>query len=321
MNNLRDNLEKHQILIYFVTIITAAAIAFLTPRSSVLTEAINPALALMLFVTFLQVPLIDLGRSFTKIRFLSALLVTNFFIVPMLVGVLLQFIYLEPMIKLGVLFVLMTPCIDYVVTFSHIGQADSKLLLAYTPILLMIQMLLLPFYLYIFLNAESAKLVHIEPFIHAFLWLIIIPLLMAALVQFWALKKRIGQQVISTLCLLPVLATALVLFIVVAAMIPQIGSDIRLTFQVLPLYIMFAVISPILGWMVSRLFSLDSLSGRAVAFSAGTRNSLVVLPLALTVPGAIPVLPSVIVAQTMIELVSSVFYMRLIPKLKILKKS
>ncbi|STX55729.1 Sodium Bile acid symporter family [Legionella beliardensis] len=316
MNDLRDNLEKHQILIYFVTIITAAAIAFLTPRSSVLTAAINPALALMLFVTFLQVPLIDLGRSFTKIRFLSALLVANFFIVPVLVGVLLQFIHLEPMIKLGVLFVLMTPCIDYVVTFSHIRQADSKLLLAYTPILLMIQMLLLPFYLYIFLNAESAKLVHIEPFIHAFLWLIIIPLLMAALVQFWAARKVVGKQVMTALCLLPVLAAALVLFIVVAAMVPRLGSTSETIFQVAPLYVIFATVSPILGWMVSRLFSLDNLSGRAAAFSTGTRNSLVVLPLALTVPGAIPVLPSVIVVQTMIELVSSVFYMRLIPKLK-----
>jgi ACR3 family arsenite transporter len=47
-----------------------------------------------------------------------------------------------------------------------------------------------------------------------------------------------------------------------------------------------------------------------VAFSAGTRNSLVVLPLALVVPGAIPILPAVIVTQTLVELVAELVYVR-----------
>ncbi|MNF17505.1 hypothetical protein D3C80_2210460 [compost metagenome] len=55
---------------------------------------------------------------------------------------------------------------------------------------------------------------------------------------------------------------------------------------------------------------------RAVAFSGSTRNSLVVLPLALAVPGAIPVLPAVIVAQTLVELVSELVYVKLLPKLR-----
>ncbi len=48
------------------------------------------------------------------------------------------------MLRLGVLFVLLTPCIDYVVTFSHLGRADA---LASTPALLILQMMLLPVYL------------------------------------------------------------------------------------------------------------------------------------------------------------------------------
>ncbi len=57
--------------------------------------------------------------------------------------------------------------------------------------------------------------------------------------------------------------------------------------------------------------------GTVVAFSAATRNSLVVLPLALAVPGAVPVLPAVIVAQTLIEFVSMLIYIRLIPRLEV----
>ena len=312
---LRDRLEHRQIIIYFAAVVVAAAVALLVPGTEALEGAINPALALMLFVTFLQVPLADLGRAFTRIRFLGALLTTNFLIVPLLVALLVQFLPADPMVRLGVLLVLLTPCIDYVVTFSHIGRADARLLLAATPMLLIAQMLLLPAYLRVFLGDAAAELVHLGPFVHAFVWLIAIPLVLAALVQLWAARSGAGQRVAAGLGLLPVPATALVLFVVVAAMVPQLGAAIEPALRVIPLYVAFAVVAPLIGWTVARLSRLDAPAGRAVAFSAGTRNSLVVLPLALAVPGAIPVLPAIIVTQTMVELVASVIYMRLIPRL------
>ena len=63
------------------------------------------------------------------------------------------------------------------------------------------------------------------------------------------------------------------------------------------------------------LDAYDTPTARAIAFSASTRNSLVVLPLALAVPGAIPVLPAIIVTQTLIELLCVLISVRLIPKL------
>ncbi|WCF13660.1 hypothetical protein N4G58_08510 [Edwardsiella piscicida] len=83
----------------------------------------------------------------------------------------------------------------------------------------------------------------------------------------------------------------------------------------IPLYLVFAVVAPLIGWTVARLFRLEAPAGRALAFSAATRNSLVVLPLALAVPGAIPLLPAVIVAQTIVELASELMYIRWIPRL------
>jgi ACR3 family arsenite efflux pump ArsB len=236
-------------------------------------------------------------------------------IVPLLVALLVQFLSADPMVMLGVLFVLLTPCIDYVVTFSHIGRADARLLLAATPALLITQMLLLPAYLRVFLGDAAAELVHLGPFLHAFVWLIAIPLVLAALVQVWAARSGIGARIAAGLGQLPVPVTALVLFIVVAAMVPQLGAAASSAIRVIPLYVAFAVIAPFIGWAVAQVFQLEATASRAVAFSAGTRNSLVVLPLALAVPGGIPVLPAIIVTQTMVELISSVIYMRLIPRL------
>lgn len=314
MQKLREFLERRQISIYFGTVVLAAAIAKLVPGTTVLEASVNPALAFMLFVTFLQVPLADIGRAFTRVRFFAALLIANFVMVPLLVAVLVRFLPPDPMVLLGVLLVLLTPCIDYVVTFSHLGRADARLLLAATPALLIVQMLLLPVYLGLFLGGNASELVHLGPFVHAFIWLIAVPLVLAGLVQIWAARTRTGEWVSTKLGLLPVPATALVLFVVIAAVMPQLGTATDVVLQVIPIYIAFAALAPFIGWLMGRLFHLDAPAGRAIAFSAGTRNSLVVLPLALAVPGAIPVLPAIIVAQTLVELVSELIYVRLIPK-------
>lgn len=315
MNELRERLETHQVAIYFSSVVAAALVASTVPGTGVLEAAINPALAFMLFVTFLQVPLAELGSAFMRFRFLGALLTANFLAIPLGVALLVQVLPPDPMIRLGVMLVLLTPCIDYVVTFSHLGQADSKLLLASTPALLLLQMLLLPVYLKVLLGDAAAGLVQLEPFIQAFVWLIAIPLILAGVVQIWASRSTKGRGAASRLGLLPVPATALVLFVVVAAVLPQIGEARDVALHVIPVYVAFALAAPLIGWGVARTFGLEAPGGRAVAFSAATRNSLVVLPLALAVPNAIPVLPAIIVAQTLVELVSELVYVRLLPRL------
>ena len=191
---LRDRLEGGQIAIYFAAVVLGAIIALLVPGTASWEDAINPALALMLFVTFLQVPLAELGRAFGKVRFLGALVATTFIVVPLLVALLIPFAPANPLVRLGVLLVLLCPCIDYVVTFAHLGRADAKLLLASTPVLLVVQMLLLPLYLRLFLGADASRLVQPGPFLHAFLWLIVIPLALAIVVQLWARRGGAGER-------------------------------------------------------------------------------------------------------------------------------
>lgn len=90
--------------------------------------------------------------------------------------------------------------------------------------------------------------------------------------------------------------------------------------RVLPVYGAFAALAPCLGWGLSRLFRLGTPAGRALAFSAGSRNSLVVLPLALGVSGVSSLgvsslLAAVILAQTMVELCAELVFIQIIPGL------
>lgn len=313
--SLRERLEQRQVPIYVVAVLLAAVAALTVPGLAALEPAINPALALMLFVTFLQVPLAELGQTMRQVRFMGALLTANFVAIPLLVAVLAQLLPPEPMLRLGVFLVLLTPCIDYVVTFAHLGRADAKALLAATPLLLILQMMLLPIYLGTLLGPEARSLVQAGPFFHAFLWLIAVPLALAGLVQAWSRLGGFAERARDGLGLLPVPATALVLFVVAGSVMPRLGRASESVALAIPFYLAFAVLAPTIGWFTGRLFRLSTPSGRAVAFSAATRNSLVVLPLALAVPGAIPILPAVIVAQTLVELLSELVYVRFISKL------
>ncbi|MEH2921285.1 arsenic resistance protein [Samsonia erythrinae] len=315
MTTLKPVMEAHQAAIYFFTVLMAVATTMLVSNTERLDVVINPALALMLFVTFLQVPLTEFGKSFTQVRFLGALLVANFIMIPLLIALLLPFFPAEPNLKLGILLVLLAPCIDYVVTFAHLGRANAARLLAATPLLLMVQMVMLPFYLALFIGDAAAGLIVYAPFIDAFIWLIIVPLGLAALLQGLAARWRPMATIANAFGYLPVPATALVLFIVVAAVVPPLRATWNTVLLAVPFYLCFALAAPVLGWLAGRAFRLDSGSGRAVAFSAGTRNSLVILPLALAMPGALPLLPAVIVCQTLVELLSELIYIRVIPKL------
>ncbi len=314
--SLRDVLERWQAPIYLVTVVLAAVMAWQFDGMQVLEVAINPALALMLYVTFLQVPWTALRAVWVQGRFLLALLVTNFVAIPLLVGVLSLMLPSDELLRFGVLLVLLAPCIDYVVTFAHMGKADARLLLACTPVLLVVQMLLLPFYIEVMLGSQAADWVQLGAFVDAFIGLIVAPLALAVATQRWAQRSSTGQRWSAVLALLPVPATAMVLFVVMAAVVPQLGAAPDAVRQVLPVYVAFAVLAPAVAWCVAQLFKLPAPAARAVAFSGSTRNSLVVLPLALAVPGAMPVLPAVIVAQTLVELLSELVYIQLMPKLR-----
>ena len=67
--------------------------------------------------------------------------------------------------------------------------------------------------------------------------------------------------------------------------------------------------------LVSRTMRLDAGSTTAVVFSGATRNSLVVLPLALALPEALALVALVIVTQTLVELIGMVTYVKALPKL------
>lgn len=105
------------------------------------------------------------------------------------------------------------------------------------------------------------------------------------------------------------------LVVVVGSHVAAVGAEALVLLRVVPLYVVFVVVSVALGLLAGRSARLDVPSTRAVIFSTVIRNSLVVLPLALALPESLRLAPLAVVTQTLVELVAMVVLVRVVPLL------
>ncbi|PZW83392.1 ACR3 family arsenite efflux pump ArsB [Pseudomonas sp. 2848] len=313
----RAQLEQNQIPLYFIAVALAAVLGLLAPGVAGALEAlVTPAIAVLMYAMFLQIPFLDLRAGLGNRRFMGALLLANFVLVPLLVWAGTRGLVEHPAVLVGALLVLLTPCIDYVVVFTHLGKGDARLTLAATPVLLLVQLALLPLYLALMLGGAGHVEISVAPFVEAFVLLIALPLLLAVATSAGARRSALISKWNDAWAWLPVPAMALVLIAVIGSQIGVVASRLDDLLPVVPVYVGFALLAPLLGWFAARLFKLSTGEARAVTFSAATRNSLVVLPLALALPESIRALAAAaVITQTLVELVSELAYVRVVPSL------
>lgn len=309
-------LEHHQVALYLLALLTGGVAGLAAPGLAAPAQAaINPVLGLLLYATFLAVPFRRLRHAVADRRFLGTVLAVNFLVVPVVVYGLTRFLTGDRVLLVGALFVLLTPCVDYVIVFTGLAGGAQDRLLAATPALMLLQMLLLPVYLWLFAGRDVMAAVEWAPFLRAFLGLIVVPLLLAGLTQWWAGRARAGAAWSSLVAGAMVPLMMLTLAVVVASQISGVSRELGALLQVVPVYVAFAAVMLAVGLLAGRLARLDVPGRRAVIFGVVTRNSLVVLPLVLALPGEFALAPLVVVTQTLVELVVMVLLVRAVPRL------
>lgn len=317
-------LERHQVALYVLAIAAGLAVGVGVPGAQRLEVLITPVLAALLHVTFLAVPFHRLGAALRDLRFLAALLVLNAVLVPLVVVVLSRPVAGEQALLVGVLLVLLAPCIDYVIVFAGLAGGASERLLAAAPLLMLLQLVLLPPALVLLLGPGLADTVSAGdlagPLVEALVLLVLAPLALAVLVQVVAARgSTSGARAArrwegwAGAAMVPLMVATLA--VVVASQAGAVGDRLPELLPVVPVYAGFLVVMAPLGLLVGRLARLDVAAGRALVFSGATRNSLVVLPLALALPAELALVPLVVVTQTLVELVGMLVYLRLVPRL------
>lgn len=316
MSVLAGRLDGPQVAVYFAGLAAGLLFGAFAPAVDGFFEAlIYPVLGALLYAMFSQVPFTALRAAFRDWRFLLAALGLNFVVVPPIAFALSRLAPGGRAVELGVLIVLLTPCIDYVIVFTRLAGGSERRLLAATPLLLLAQLALLPVYLWLFMGSEVADIVEPGPFMEAFGLLIVLPLTLAWATEAWAARSLAGARVKAAVDLTPVALLALTLLVVAASQFPRVRDDIERVAGVLPIYVAFLLLMLVVGRATGRALGFNVAAGRALIFTGATRNSLVVLPLALALGDEYALTAAVIVTQTLVEMLGMVAYVRVVPRL------
>lgn len=274
-----------------------------------------PVLGLLLFVTFTQVPLLHVSAAFRNTGFMTAVLVGNFLVIPLLVAAMVWLLPADPVLRLGVVMVLLMPCTDWYITFTHLSGGDTGSAIAVTPVNLLIQIALLPAYLWAFMGNSFHEILAAGPIVTVFVTLILLPLLAAALLEYWAARSGPRVRVLECLGWAPVPLLALVVFLISASQAQTVYGSLPLLIGATPVFIVFLIATVALGLLISRISGLDVGQSRALILSYGTRNSFVMLPLALALPAQWQGATVVIVYQSLVELLGILALLWLLPRL------
>ncbi len=313
--HVREQLERHQVWVYVLAIGAGLALGSGLPAAGkALQILVWPVLGTLLYATFTQVPLVQLPSALRDWRFLGALCVGNFLALPVLVWGLLSLLPDDPAIRLGVMLVLLVPCTDWFISFTHLGRGDTGRAIAATPVLLLGQLILLPVYLWLFLGEAVLELAVGSHLLGAFAGLILLPLMLAWITGHLAERSSSVDRAVRLLGSLPAPLLAVVVFLIAASQVHLVVDTLGVLAPVLLVFLLFLLGAALVGKGLGRVFRLPVASARTLVFSLGTRNSFVVLPLALTLGDSLQAAVVVIVFQSLVELFGMVAYLHWVPR-------
>lgn len=310
----RDALERHQAWVYLAAILIGLMAGSSFPQAGPLFEQLLwPTLVVLLYATFLQMPLVRLKLALRDRRFTAAMLLGNFIVLPALVWGMVELFGFDSITRLGVLLVLLVPCTDWFITFSQLGKGDTPRAVAATPLNLALQLLLLPVYLWLMADSASLAGWEVSNLLPA-VFVVLAPLAAAVATEIAINRHPKLERARSVAAWGPVPLLGLTVFFIAAAHAGAVAQAAVQLAGVVPAFVLFLVLAALLAKFLARLFGLPADQGRTLAFSFGTRNSFVVLPLALSLPAGWETAALVIVAQSLVELFGMVAYLWVVPR-------
>lgn len=300
-----SNLDKFQSVI----ILFAAALGLLLGQFDWFSihgdKFIVPFLMLMLTIVFLNVPLKEMREAFKNFRFSSLSLGMNFIWTPLFAWM-LGFLFLKdhPDLWVGFIMLLVTPCTDWYLVFTQMAGGNVTLAATLLPWHLILQLLLLPLYLFLF----AGKLVPIDLSIllQSVFLVLVIPLILAILLDkiFSVIKGETWLKKVF----LPRIAPLQLIFLCLAitAMFSSQGKAIianpTSTLVLIPPLIIFYLSNLFLSMKTCKLAKIEKTDSIGFSFSTLARNSPIALAIAVTAFPERPAIALALVIGPLIEL-------------------
>jgi ACR3 family arsenite efflux pump ArsB len=261
-------------------------------------------LMLMLFFVFLNVDIKEISKSFSDLRFSVSALIINFIITPLFTYTLSKlFLTGQIDLQIGFIMLMVTPCTDWYLIFTGIAHGNVTLGASILPINLILQIILLPVYLFLFMGTEIPfKLATI---IQSILFVLIIPCLVANFVRFFV--KKMNRE--NTLTILLKNSDDIQFILLCLAIISMFASqgalllgNIILFIKLLPPLLIFFSVVFCISFFAGKMLKLPFSNIIPLIFTTSARNSPVSLAIATITFPLQPVISLVLVMCPLIEL-------------------
>jgi ACR3 family arsenite efflux pump ArsB len=296
---------KFQPIIILLSAVIGILMGHLGLPSSVMTYLIEIFLIILLFFIFLGVDIMDIKRSFANIRFSLTSLAINFIWTPIFAYSLGKIFLAENLdLQIGFLMLMVTPCTDWYLIFTGMTKGNVPLGSSILPMNLILQILLLPVYLWIFMGSSVSFIP--TAMVGGVILVLIIPLFLANSVKFVVGKTAKKDYFYGAISRYGDSMQLLFLCLAIIAMFASQGKILlnngTLFLRVLfPLVVFFAV-NFALALAAGRQLRMPYSDRISLLFTTSARNSPISLAIAaITFPDR-PLISLTLVIGPLIEL-------------------
>lgn len=273
------------------------------------------ALALMVFLVVVQLPLLSIGRALAKPRVLVALFSLNLVVVPVVALVFSRVVWQTPELQVGLLLVLLAPGVALSLTTAVQAGGNIESVLAATPVLLVGQLVVVPLYA-VGLSGGVLALSDLPPTFLVIGLVIVAPSVLALVVQLVATVSTpvAGATRLMRPVTVPVVALAVLL--VSWQRVPSHVEELETLLRLVPLFFAFLVLLAPLGLLAGILASLTAAEKRAVMIVGAGRGGIMMLPISLALaPEVWGLVPLVVILQLGMEVLGMLVYRTIVPEI------
>lgn len=273
------------------------------------------ALAVMVFLVVVSLPLLSVGRAIAKPRVLVALFAVNLLVVPLVAFILSRVVFQAPELQVGLLLVLLAPGVALSLTTAHEAGGDVESVLGAKPLLFAGQLVIVPLYT-VFLSGGVLGFADLPPTFVVIAGIIVAPSLVALALQGGMTRSSALQKTRTPLTHARVPVIALAVTLVLWNQVPAHVEELEELYRVVPLFFSFLVLLAPLGLLAGILASLTIPEKRAIMIVGAGRGGVIMLPISLALDQDVwGLVPLVVITQLTLEVLGMMVYRTIVPEL------
>lgn len=292
--------EKLYTLLIAASVILGLLVGNIGGVESFADHAILPLLMVMLYVTFLQIPMKDMKRSFANRKFTVASIAMNFVLTPVIAWLLASvFLADSPALALGFFMLMVTPCTDWYIIFTGLAKGNVALSTSILPLNVILQLGLLPLYLYVV--SGSTGVVDFRLVLESIVLVFVLPFVFAYGSRRYLLKRE-RAGLLDRFSSFPIVFLCLAIVAMFASQGSLLLSNLDLLATLIVPILAFFFITFIAGRVVGNRLAFGRANTASLNLTTLARNSPTALAIAMTAFPHEPLIALVLVIGPLIEL-------------------